>query len=159
MTIKSMITTKAIAFPSSRFLSMWTLIEQHSSLRKLQENNKTWLLPFQQRVSNARSTATLWVRRIRAIQIRIWKTPKKYDPVRSRAWAFQCPTGIGSVWRSLPAMAFASKKSVRAAEQDLQRDDGQEDDHDKGDCRSIKVFPIGVDTHRQHSSLRKLQNK
>jgi hypothetical protein len=58
------------------------------------------------------------------------------------------PTGIGSVWRSLPAMAFASKKSVRAAEQDLQRDDGQEDDHDKGDCRSIKVFPIGVDTHR-----------
>jgi hypothetical protein len=41
-----MITTKAIAFPSSRFLSMWTLIEQHSSLRKLQQNNKPWLLPF-----------------------------------------------------------------------------------------------------------------
>jgi hypothetical protein len=77
MTIKSMITTKAIAFPSSRFLSMWTLIEQHSSLRKLQQNNKPWQPPFQQRVSNARSTAALWVRRIRAIQIRIWKTPKR----------------------------------------------------------------------------------
>ena len=35
MAIKSMITTKAIASPSSCFLSMWTRIEQHSSLRKL----------------------------------------------------------------------------------------------------------------------------
>jgi hypothetical protein len=77
MTIKSMITTKAIASPSSCFLSMWTRIEQHSSLRKLQQNNKPQLLPFQQRASNARSTAALWVRRTRAIQIRIWKTPKK----------------------------------------------------------------------------------
>src|SRR5258708_33124033 len=36
MTIKRVITTKAIASASSHFLSRWTRIEQHSSLRKLQ---------------------------------------------------------------------------------------------------------------------------
>jgi hypothetical protein len=40
MTLKRVITIKAIAAPSSRFLSGWTRIEQHSSLRKLQQNNK-----------------------------------------------------------------------------------------------------------------------
>src|SRR6476660_2694556 len=80
MTIKSMITTKAIAFPSSRFLSMWTLIEQHSSLRKLQQNNKPRQLPFQQRVSNARSTAALWVRRIERSKFVYGKPPRSTIP-------------------------------------------------------------------------------
>lgn len=116
-----MITTKAIAFPSSRFLSMWTLIEQHSSLRKLQQNNKPRQLPFQQRVSNARSTAALWVRRIRAIQIRIWKTPKKYDPIRSWAWAFQCRRGsvrsggLCPPWHSLQKKAFERLSRISSA--------------------------------------------
>ena len=34
------------------------------------------------------------------------------------------PDGDGSVWRSSPAMSFASKNGVQAAEQDLQGDDG-----------------------------------
>ena len=68
-------------------------------------------------------------------------------------------TGIGSVWWSSPAMALRSKNNVQAAQQDLQRDDGQEDDHDKGDCRSIRPFPIGMGAHWQHSSLRKLQER
>jgi hypothetical protein len=46
MTLKSMITTKAIAFPSGGFPSMWTHIELHSSVRKLQQNNRPWLPPF-----------------------------------------------------------------------------------------------------------------
>jgi hypothetical protein len=36
MTVKRVITTKAIAAPSGCFLSLWIRIEQHSSLRKLQ---------------------------------------------------------------------------------------------------------------------------
>ena len=35
MTVKRVITTKAIAAPSGCFLSVWIRIEQHSSLRKL----------------------------------------------------------------------------------------------------------------------------
>jgi hypothetical protein len=153
-----MITTKAIASPSSRFLSIWTRIEQHSSLRKLQQNNKPQLLPFNSVPAMREAQQHFWCAALVSSNSYL-ETPKTYDPIRSRLSAFQCPTEIGSVWRSWPAMSFASKKRVQATEQDLQGDDGQEDDHDKGDRRSIRLFPIAVDTHRQHSSLRKLQNR
>ena len=60
-------------------------IEQHSSLRKSQQNNKPWLPPFQQLASNAESTAALWVRRTRAIQFAPLETPnrEKGHPGRS----------------------------------------------------------------------------
>jgi hypothetical protein len=52
------ITKKAIATPRGGFLSRWTRIEHHSSfLCGSFLDNKTWLSPFQQRDSNARSTA------------------------------------------------------------------------------------------------------
>jgi hypothetical protein len=41
-------------------------------------------------------------------------------------------------WSIADGLCF--KKSVQAAEQDRQRDDGQEQDHDKGDGRSISCF-------------------
>jgi hypothetical protein len=47
-----MITTKAIAFPSGGFPSIWTRIELHSSAEQL-ENNTPWPAAVQQRASNA----------------------------------------------------------------------------------------------------------
>jgi hypothetical protein len=54
--VKRVITKKAIVTPPDGFLSRWTRIEQHSSCGSFLDN-KTWLSPFQQRDSNARSTA------------------------------------------------------------------------------------------------------
>jgi hypothetical protein len=55
----------------------------------------------------------------------------------------------------LVRLAFASKNAFRRLS--TIGDDGYEDGHDEGDRRSMKLFPVGVDTHWQHSSLRKLK--
>ena len=39
------------------------------------------------------------------------ENPRKYDPIRSWASAFQCPTGIGSVWRLRPPRHSLQKKA------------------------------------------------
>jgi hypothetical protein len=51
-------------------------------------------------------------------------------------------------WRFFDRHGVSSKNSVQAAEQDRQRDGGQEGDHNKGDRHCVRWCLIAVDTHR-----------
>jgi hypothetical protein len=102
MTVKRVITTKAIAAPSGCFLSVWIRIQQHSSLRKLQ---------YKQALAAAVPTACQQcTKHSSALGAPHPRDPTRIPPSRIEtitslapgSSTFQHPTSSAAPWRKMP---------------------------------------------------------
>ena len=102
MTVKRVITTKAIAAPSGCFLSVWIRIEQHSSLRKLQYKQALAAAVPAACQQCTKHSSALGAPHPRD-QTRI--PPSRIETIASLApgsSAFQYPTSSAAPWRKMP---------------------------------------------------------
>ena len=144
MTVKRVITTKAIAAPSGCFLSVWIRIEQHSSLRKLQ---------YKQALAAAVPTACQQCTKHSSAlgaphprdQTRI--PPSRIETITSLApgsSTFRHPTSSAAPWRKCRIArpgAFSKRKPVRVKK-----------------TRQIKNLVLRFDSIEAEKALVRIQN-